>query len=418
MADLLHYTQEKNKMLLNRIAPHIDTDGKIMTYNRESVSIEHMDLFLFFESNALFYQSVNAIELNEYDIFSIIRVHALKEEDYVSNTFNQDHLNQKEQTNQEQLEQIKNNNPVMKNVTIFYRNNQGILEEYFNVVDSNGVDHVFYNDKQIDFMHIYQELERNYGGSFTLSLLIRELSKKLEDVPLESSIDILNRSFDGGVFRSQIEIEEKKYRDIFTKKVLANEKHGITIISDTLDFTNHQVITYDTEIKGNVVRNYHSGFLDKEENQEVIVKLIPYSDFKNLLKRETEYTEKERNSVELYFNFFEDLIYYEDYLLLELTSLLQDYRLFCENLELQVSEENTLTIHEQEACDRLKRAMENKGIHRPIDNKEENNNMQRFVPKLPDHYLDSTGSSGAILVILAVLLIVFLLAGITLSLIS
>lgn len=253
MAEIFHYTKEKNRMLLNRIAPLIETDGSVMTYKGEYVFIENFDLFLFLEENILFYQSLNAMELGDEDIFSVIRLHVL--------------------------------------------------------------------EKNTD---------------------TKQNKKRQEKQPNEMG--------------------------------------------------------------------------EKEEKQEVLVKLIPYADFKTLLHRETEFTEEEQNSVALYFGFFADLIYYEDYLLPPLVSLLQDYRLFCEQLELKESMNEDLTIHEMEAIKQLRKAIDNKAINRPTESTKEN--IQKLVHKIPESYLDSAGSSGAILVIILVILVVVLLAGITLSLIA
>ena len=78
MAELISLQVQKNKLLLNRIAPELITDGNTLQYDNQIISIANLDLFFLLQSNPLFYQCVNMQELQIKDIFSIIKIHALR----------------------------------------------------------------------------------------------------------------------------------------------------------------------------------------------------------------------------------------------------------------------------------------------------------------------------------------------------
>ena len=67
--------------------------------------------------------------------------------------------------------------------------------------------------------------------------------------------------------------------------------------------------------------------------KKIIAKLIPTSEFYRLLNSPDELTKEERNSVDLYYGYFGDLILYEDYLLPELKTILYQFRHYVYELQ-------------------------------------------------------------------------------------
>ncbi len=275
MAELISLQVQKNKLLLNRIAPELITDGNTLQYDNQIISIANLDLFFLLQSNPLFYQCVNMQELQIKDIFSIIKIHALRNGIQMEQS-----LTLEDENNNKQQELIQQKNPHTENDSIFYSQNGTLKEE------------------------------------------------------------------------------------------------------------------------------------------DSLIELIPYTDFKKLVRKKTEYTEKENNAVQLYFCFIDDLIYYEDYLIPDLVLFLNDYRQFCETLALSQNEKIERNPHEKEACSRLLQAIENKAIHRNTSKEETKDNVKKLIQRLPEDYLGNTGSSGTLFVVLLVILIVVILASITLAFIA
>ena len=85
------------------------------------------------------------------------------------------------------LELIQEENPLMKSVSIVNKPTESGLKQYFNIVDLQGKDHLFFNDVNIDVLAIYDELKAKSRKKVTPNQLIGAINRKIHEVKLEEA---------------------------------------------------------------------------------------------------------------------------------------------------------------------------------------------------------------------------------------
>lgn len=334
----------------------ITLEGNMLKYNGEEVDISGFNLNDLLADNNSFAASLS--NLSPKDVFKIIRLHATLLGN--GNTITRGSAKDEDEANK-RMEIIKQENPLMKNISIVHKNDDGIKREYVNIVGSDGRDHLFPNDRNVNVFDLYELLKLQKGGSeVTPDELIEAVYRKLYDVRLEGAEDLMDKDSTSEEFANKLERVNKPYEDSKTVNVVASEEHDIAIISDTTDPTNHRVVTFEQNEFGDLVVNQHGqnvvgtdtisrtdtdstivtgdAGIDEtiETNNEVFEKndeeikaiLIETQEFYDLLNSPEQLTEEQLASVNLYYGYLGDLIIYEDYLVPELRKMLQDFRAY------------------------------------------------------------------------------------------
>ena len=338
----------------------ITLDGNMLKYNGEEVDISGFNINDLLADNNNFASSLGS--LSPEDVFKIIRLHAT----LLGNTSTITRGKAKEEDeSQKKIETIKQENPLMRNISIVKKNDQGIKREYINIVDSTGKDHLFPNDRNVNVFDIYDLLKLQYGDSVTPDQLIEAVYRKLYDVRLNTADNLMDKESTSEEFANKLERVNDPYKHDKNVDVVASEEHDIAIIADKTDHGNHRVVTFDQNEFGDLVVNQHdqnvvgtdtisrtstessvvgsaSGVDETVENEnEVFEKdkeqiealLIQTQEFYDLLNSPEQLTEEQRNSVNLYYGYLGDLIIYEDYLVPELRKMLLDFKAYVYELQ-------------------------------------------------------------------------------------
>ena len=414
----------------------ITLDGNMLKYGNEEVDISKYNINDLLTDNENFAASLGS--LSPEDVFKIIRLHATLLGTSKGITRGPA---KSEDDSQQKIEEIKLENPLLKSISIAYKDDEGIKREYINIVGSDGKDHLFPNDRNVNVFMIYDFLKLQKGGTdVTPDELIDAVYRKLYDVHLSTAEDLRDKDSTSVDFKNKIERINEPYKDSKTVSVVGDEKHDIAIISDMDDPTNHKVVTFNQNKFGDLVVNQHGNdasedeykmkqvdeVYDKEQDEEeVVALLINTQEFYDLINSPKLLTEEERNSVNLYYGYLGDLMMYEDYLVPELRKMLQDFKDFV--YELQYGDVHIpLNDKQRESIDKLtdmetavKEADESKLQH-SMDT-EKVKRLERIGPA--DNYgvpidEDNAGMVSTIQVLAFIIGIAIILTAITLYLIS
>lgn len=339
----------------------ITLDGNMLKYNGEEVDISSFNINDLLADNNNFAASLSS--LKPEDVFKIIRLHAtlLGNSNTVTNGQTKD-----EEESKKRIEIIKQENPLMRNISVVHKNDEGIKREYINIVASDGQDHLFPNDRNVNVFDIYELLKlQNGGNEVTPDELITAVYRKLYDVRLTGAEDLMRKETTSEDFANKLERVNDPYKHSKTVDVVASEEHDIAIIADRTDPGNHRVVTFDQNQFGDLVVNQHdqnvvgtdtvsrtttdstvvggnaqvdetvdsTNEVFEKDEEEVKALLITTQEFYDLLNSPEQLTEEQRNSVNLYYAYLGDLLMYEDYLVPELRKMLQDFREYVYELQ-------------------------------------------------------------------------------------
>ena len=414
----------------------ITLEGNMLKYGSEEVDISKYNINDLLTDNENFVASLG--NLSSEDVFKIIRLHAT----LLGTSQGITRGPAKDENESKQIcEEIKQENPLMKSISVVHKNDEGIKREYINIVASDGKDHLFPNDRNVNVFMIYEFLKLQKGGNdVTPDELIEAVYRKLYDVHLSTAEDLMDKESTSEDFRNKLERINEPHKDSKTVRVVGNEEHDIAVISDMTDPTNHKVVTFDQNEFGDLVVNQHGNdasqdeyimtqvdeVYDKEQDEEeVVALLINTQEFYDLINSPRLLTEEERNSVNLYYGYLGDLMMYEDYLVPELRKMLQDFKDFV--YELQYGDVHIpLNDKQRESVDKLtemeaavKEADESKFQQSMVTEKVKR--LERIRPV--DNYgvpidEDNAGMVSTIQVLAFIIGIAIILTAITLYLIS
>ena len=349
-------------------------DGSKLTYNGDSVDISTFDIASLCDGINPFYDSLD--ELHSNDVYKIIRLHCIGSRKTTNIS-----LEQKDKmTDEEKLEVIKQENPLLNMVTIINKPTEYGIKQYFNIVDKNGMDHLFYNDRNVDILAIYETLKLNKGSNdITPEELIEAVNRKIYELNLMKADTAIDSQSVNEDFQNKIAYQDELYKNEKAINVLGNEEHDITLVNDDRNNSGHQVLTYENNEFGDVVATTHNqnvngemmvqkdgtevsssttvGSEDTDEvivdntQKEIIFELIPEEEFYTVLNTGEIESDKVRNSVNLWYAFLEDLTLYEDFLNDDLKQTLYYFRKYIETI--QLAENIVLNELQVEACDNL-----------------------------------------------------------------
>lgn len=410
-------------------------EGNDLVYNGERIDISHFNINDLLSNESMFISSLSI--LSSEDIFKIIRLHAL--------TINSS-LNENKEKEEEKLEIIKKENPLFNNVSIVRRKNGVGYDEYINIVDSMGNDHLYRNDRNVDFLEVYENLKiRNGGNQVAIEDFLQEMNRKLPIIALDDARKLLDSNKTTEDFANKMNVTNAPYNDDNRVRVLGNEDDDIAIVRDDRDNSEHQVITYSENQFGDLVleghgQNVESDLADtsnkgtdsskvtnndevaivKQDKEEVKAILIAPEVFYRLLNSGIELSSEDRRNVDLYYAYLGDLILYEDYLLPTLRTILEQFRKYVFDLEYN-NEGREINQLQQEAINKNKEMEESKALSNnemSLEKKEEKVKKLELIRRNTNNDLDEAGSISTIQVIALVVGIAIILTAITLYLIK
>ena len=428
----------------------ITLEGSLLKYDGDEVDISGFNINdLLSDSSNNFASSLE--HLSPEDVYKIIRLHATLLGNSKTVTRSAD---TKEDESKKKIEIIKKDNPLMRNISVVHKNDDGIKREYINIVGSDGKDNLFPNDRNVNIFDVYDMLKLQNGGrDVTPDELIAAVYRKLYDVKLDVAEDILDKETTSEDFANKIKRVNDPYKDSKTVKVVGSEEHDIAIIADMTDPGNHKVVTFDQNEFGDLVVNQHdpnvvgtdtisttgtdstvvSGDTAIDEtvdsNNEIFEKddekieaiLLTTQEFYDLLNSPNSLSEDELASVNLYYGYLGDLLIYEDYLVPELRQMLNDFRAYV--FELEYGDVHVpLNDKQRDAIARLEDMRQVQEISKDnLDYDKINDNvkkLQRIRPVNNYNQDDNAGMISTIQVVAFIIGIAIILTAVTIYLIN
>lgn len=362
----------------------LSLNGNDLVYGDESIDISQFNINDLLVGETQFSTSLSV--LSSQDIFKIIRLHAI----LMQRTSKKENASESEK----KVEIIKQENPLMKNISIVRKGTDVGETEFINIVDENGMDHLFKNDRNVDFFQLYETLKyRNMGAAVTPTQLITEINRKLYDIHLTEAKSLAEKDTTSEDFANKMHRVNDPYLDDKMHMVYGNETDDVAVVADVSSPSEHQVITFDENEFGDLVVENHaqnvSGTdtitgtspsfetqtfessvsndvvsdiqVQEEEEEEVVAVLLATQEFYALLNSSEDLTEEQRKKVDLYYGYLGDLILYEDYLLPELRDILNQFRAYVYHLEYD-EHEFGINAKQQEAVDKNHSLEEQKAI--------------------------------------------------------
>lgn len=388
-------------------------DGDYLVYQDKRVNISNFSIEYLFIYGVL--NDNNIMELNSSDIFRLVRLYVLSNQDTVVDEKNNDSKN-----NQEQLEVLKEKSPLLKRINIAYRYENNIPIEYINIVSDSGYDYLFLNDRHFKISDLYELINSN--NNLTADDIISIMTQKLPQVPLKIAGRIIDDSQTNEAYLDKIKPIDEQYKDDKTISVLGNEEHDIVIVSDKTNPNNHRAVTFSINDLGNIeaqgYQNEEKLKTDTTVSQEIY--LIPLTNFYDLINSNIEYNEEQRISVNNYYEYFSDLLTYQDYLTEDLNQVLINHKIYINNLITYQENGNPLTNNQNEA---VKVFLEAQNRSNNLSSGVNKANVQRLTLKykngngniLDDQEdLEQAGFAATIQVIIFVLAFATILTAVTL----
>ncbi|HAB66856.1 MAG TPA: hypothetical protein DCE23_05765 [Firmicutes bacterium] len=401
-------------------------DGNYLVYKNERTDISQFNIERLLNENSSFAASLSVLGAD--DIFKIVRLHAemVHSKLELDSNINGNGL-------EEKVEQIKAESPLMKNISVVSRIKNGFKEEFITITDSQGIPHTFRNDYRLDVLAIYENLRISHlGNDITPDEFIYEMTRKMPEIRMDEASRFSNRDDVTEDFENKMNNVNKPYRDDKMHRVLGNQENDIALVQDLSDGTNSNVITFESNIHGDLVmQNHNHDDEGKDETsnkvaedsvvQEDVVRLISTHEFYRLLDSPAELTEEQRKSVDLYYSYLGDLIIYEDFLLDELKSILNSFRAYVMELENKLnSDDSEINDKQQEAIDKSTE-LEMKKNEKSNENRsyeEVESKVKKLVLKNPDVSYDNAANVSVIQVIAFVIGVAIILSAVTLFLLS
>lgn len=393
-------------------------DGDYLVYRDKKVDISNFSLEYLFIYGVLNDDNIN--NLTSEDIFRLVRLYALSNQ-VLAVDENVTSKQEDEKNNQEKLETLKEKSPLLKRINIAYRYENNMPMEYINIVSENGYDYLFINDRHFKIDELFQLIESN--PDLTADDIIAIMNQKLPQVPLKIAGRIIDSKETDGTYLDKIKPIDEKYKDDKTCSVLGNEEHDIVVVSDKSNPYNHQVVTFGINELGSIEQENYKPEEQKEDtlNPSEIIYLIPLDVFYKFVNSNIEYTEEQRVSVNNYYEYFSDLLTYQNFLTEDLNQILINHKVYINNLITYQENGNELTNNQKDAIKAFNEAQvrsENNKLSSSI-NKE---NVKRLTLQykngtnnvLDDDIEEQSGFAATAQVIIFVLAFATILTAVTL----
>ncbi len=415
--------------------------GEFLVYGEDACNLSKFNLYDLVNNNRSFLANIDT--LTAEDIFKIIRLHTIS-------------IESKALDNEDRLEVIKRENPLLKNVTIIPRNERTGKEEIINIVDSNGKDNMFVNTYRIDFFDVYEDVKAEVGSDeVTPEDLIAEINRRIHRIQLESARDLEGKSDLSEDFDDKMTKVNDPYQSSKTTNVYGNEEMDVALVSNELDPDKHEVVTFSNNDFGDTVIENHQQNVDGEDTvskknsstttntsvtkddevrednmihdkpEEEIVNLISLDEFISLVNSSQQLSPNQQEDLKTYYAFLGDLMTYEEYLLPELMEVLNTFRAFILDLNVKLENgEEALTINQEDAL-RKSEELETKALqaHDKVVNNEldfektAERNYQRSLKLERKYQSSSEGFISTFAIISIIVIVVIIMTIITLALV-
>ena len=383
---------------INEALTALAIDGDELVYGNRRVNISKFDIELLMGDSLPFESQLTT--LTPEDVFKIISLHAI--------TLENKGLEKEETKNETELKALQERNPKLSNIVISYRETPlGRKEEYINIVDSNGVDHLLHNVYNADIIYLYKEALNRYGSvDITPEQLFESFKRNCIEVPLEDTYDMTHREGTSKEFITKMEDFESKHLGD-KHYALGNEDNDILISND------HTVTSYTKDKQGNLIQNDFGdstrengeiagseGTSDNVQTEEPsplaanesegvmitpetikAIDLISEKEFYELINSARALTEEETKQLDLFNSYLEDLILYKDYLLPELRNILARFEEVMEKFAVTEGLNNNQTT-ELDAYYQMQNNVEKRIIN--DNNVSLDNEIQRLKLAMPE----------------------------------
>lgn len=250
----------------------------------------------------------------------------------------------KDKSNEDKWKLVVEENPLMNNITVFHKKDKKTEKnvEYINIRTSDGQNHLYRNDINMDIFAEYNRLKSSYGGDITPDILAREIEKwKKDRMDIKDVENVINNTDTLVSFQNKVREIKDKFKDVREINVEVNEEEEIVYINNSINPDKNVIITFEPDINGNlemiVHKNNVSSLTTSKQNEEEEVKeekteniiedynydtkgmeyeetsnIISEEQFYELLKHDGEYSPKEREEVDFFYKYIEDRIGYND----------------------------------------------------------------------------------------------------------
>ena len=251
---------------MNYYEKNIRIIAKIKNGSEEFEDLEVKD-------NSLLYKGL-VIDLKMVDLEQIIRNMSEITPDNFFNALSNINTNK---DNIAKWEIVKNENPHMKNITIFNNHNLYLnkQEEFINIRTSDGKNHLFKNVIGLDIFNEYMKLKAIYGDNISPDLLATSIEKwQLNELKVEPAEKIIENPEVNENIKNQLQEYINKYKSNKNIEITANVDEDIIYINNKENPDKNYIVTFTKDINNELVAvehnsNVSSETITKEEvNQE------------------------------------------------------------------------------------------------------------------------------------------------------
>ena len=325
--------EKKNEIILNEILKQYTglnqitiTDNKIVYGNKE-IDISNFDM-----SSLLSEDFINSLQgLNVDELFETLnkKIAELKTKDI-----------------EDKWKVVVKENPLMNNITIFSKKDKDIDRkvEFINIRTSDGQNHLFRNDINMDIFNEYNKLKASYGDNVTPDMLAREIEKwKKDRLDVKDAEKTVNNTDALVSFQNKVRELQDKFKDVKEINIEVNEEEEIVYLNNSIYPEKNVIITFEPDINNelemivhsNNVSSFTTGKENSENNEEVkdmkteniidtynydtkgmeyneSTNIISEEQFYELLKVNGEYSDKEREEIDFFYKDISDRIEQKD----------------------------------------------------------------------------------------------------------
>ena len=325
--------EKKNEIILNEILKQYTglnqitiTDNKIVYGNKE-IDISNFDM-----SSLLSEDFINSLQgLNVDELFESLnkKIAELKTKDI-----------------EDKWKVVVKENPLMNNITIFSKKDKDIDRkvEFINIRTSDGQNHLFRNDINMDIFNEYNKLKASYGDNVTPDMLAREIEKwKKDRLDVKDAEKTVNNTDALVSFQNKVRELQDKFKDVKEINIEVNEEEEIVYLNNSIYPEKNVIITFEPDINNelemivhsNNVSSFTTGKENSENNEEVkdmkteniidtynydtkgmeyneSTNIISEEQFYELLKVNGEYSDKEREEIDFFYKDISDRIKQKD----------------------------------------------------------------------------------------------------------
>ena len=369
---------EKNKTVLGEFIYYcpdafkeVSISGDDMVYNGNKISLNKVDVYEIVNSNEKLKNDLSKMSTDQ--IFDILKLN----ESLASQSLKTNFADVFEHNNKV-VQQLKENNTLMKNISVVNRNRDMSREQFFNIIDSNGNVHIFKNDRGLDISRIYEEFITT-NKEDNLNAFISLMDRKLPLVSLNKAMDMEESYVVSQDFENKLNEVKEEFEGRLGIAVYGNEKEDMIVVVNKTNPEENEVRTYKRDERNNLVTEKHTNEIDnnkaslketektpeqekeqgvdKENNldeneniDEEVSNLIPYEEFKNLINSDIPLNDEQKQNVKLWEQTLGDIYVYEDYLSSDIVKYLDDYRRTMEGFQINQNI-GTINKNQQEALE-------------------------------------------------------------------